>query len=168
MSLISIRDYVKNLLAGREQIYKIYQTLDKIHNNRLLLFCYQAKFNGLERKVYNNKQLTELERLADCTPFATLMMQARDNLTTDLYIMLLIKAKPEILKLYQARTKAQFIYSNTKLFCYLFKNPFGSLAGVTQPCLQFKNAQTFCNFYNCSIKCPFNALLVFNGLQINQ
>ncbi len=159
-----IRTYVQNLLAGRNQIYKIYETLDKIHANRLLKFCYNAKFNGLPFKVYNNKQLSELERLADCQTMASLVNQAFNNgLTTDLYITLLIKARPTILKLYQARTKALYMKSTIRNFCYMFINPFGTLAGVTSNCLCFNSANKFINFY-CAINGTFDPLLVFGGL----
>ena len=66
-----------------------------------------------------------------------------------------------------ARTRALYIRSQSKIFCYNFNNPLGSVAGVNRNRLTLKSASNFLDFFCRCERGVFDPLLVINGLLLN-
>ncbi len=166
--MTTIQDYVCNLIAGRDAVSNLYAAADKARDavNRGIRYCYKVNFRGIGNRMYQAKELFNLDTRAFCTSMATLLGEVEDGVPTlDQYILILLKGKEQVLGLYQQRYRALYIRSTRKIFCYQFINPFGQAAGVTRNTLKFNNSQTFLNFFcQCQLN-RFNTLLVLNGLQ---
>ncbi len=167
--MISIEDYVCNLIAGNTQITTLYFAVDRARDivnkdNRFQRFNKKISFTGIGTKVYSSVQLVELENLSYRTTLSCLISQINNKPTLDQYILLLLIGRNTIRGLYQACCRANVLRQEGKVFCYTFVNPFGSLSGVTRDRLSFKGWSTFLTFFCKCERTQFNPSLVFNGL----
>ena len=163
----TIQDYVCNLIAGRDPISNLYFAVDRARDsvNKGLRFCYKASFRGIGNKVYQAKELFNLDTRAFCTSMSILLNEVVDGQPTlDQYIMILLKGKNQILTLYQQRYRALFMRSTARIFHYKFVNPFGLAAGVMTNTLTFGNAQRFLNTFCLCQQRRFDPQLVLGGL----
>lgn len=165
----SITDYVCNLIAGRKAISDLYYAVDRSREQRSQgkTYCYKASFPGIGNKTYKGFQLVELDDRSLCCSLNSVLAQVDGVPTMDQYVLILLKARNEFRNLYQARTRALYIRSQSKIFCYNFNNPLGAAAGVNRNCLTFKNATNFLTFFCQCERTAFDPLLVINGLLLN-
>lgn len=167
--MISIEQYVCNLIAGSNKITDLYFSIDRARdivnkNNRFQRFDKKISFNGIGTKVYSSTQLVEFENLSYCLSYQSIIDQINNTPTLDQYIILLLKGRNEIRGLYQACCRAKFIREQAKVFCYTFSNPFSNFTSTSRNKLSFNGANDFLTFYcNCERK-QFNPKLVFNDL----
>ncbi len=166
--IISIEDYICNLIAGRDKISNLYFAVDKAREirNNVGRFCYKVNFRNIGNKIYKGFELVELDNKATCLPLSTILTN-RDNLSTlDVYILVLLRVKNEFLKLFQARYRAQFIREQAKIFCYTFNNPLASIVNVNGNRLTFKNSVKFLDFFCQCENNTFDPLTVFDVNQL--
>lgn len=166
--MLSIEEYVCNLIAGNNKISDLYFAVDRARDivnkdNRFQRFCKKISFPGIGTKVYTSSQLIYLDDLALCNSLNSILDEISGTPTIDQYILLLLKGKSTIRGLYQACCRANTLRDQAKSFCYTFNNPYPSdLTDVNRRCLAFKSANEFTRFFcNCEKK-RFNPELVFN------
>jgi hypothetical protein len=167
--MINIKDYVCNLIAGNYYISDLYFSVDRARDivnkdNNKAQFQHKITFQGIGSKVYKSSKLVELENLSFCLSYQIILSQINNIPTLDQYIILLLKGRNEIRKLYQACCKAKSLRQDAKIFCYTFINPFGSLADVNNNKLSFKNAYEFINYFCLYERKKFDPILIFNGI----
>jgi len=145
----TIEDYVCNLIAGRTPISNLYFAVDRARDQRSQgkQFCYKVVFSGYGNRMYKGYELVQLDDRAYRCSMDFLLSNFKSSPSLDNYVLLLLKAKNEILSLYQARYKALFMRSTSRIFCYVFTNPFGEAADVNTNKLTFKNASVFLDFF---------------------
>lgn len=165
-----ITEYVSNLIAGRKSITDLYYAVDRAREQRNngKGYSYKASFRGIGNKVYKSNELLQLENLAQCSSMSSLLAQISGVPTIDQYVLVLLKARNTLLNLYQTFYRALYIRSVGKIFVYTFVNPFGSAAGVNRSKLSFYNVYTFLALFDNCEKKPFDALLVLNGLLLQE
>ena len=156
-----IKDYVCNLISGRDPITNLYYAVDRarIQKSKCLQYCYKVSFKGIGSRMYKGYELVNIDdkALSNCA------ITVSNPITLDQYILLLLKARSTIQNLYQTRMNAFYIHSSTKIFCYTFINPFGQLANVNTDKITFKSSNEFLSFYNACYQCKtFNPSLVIN------
>lgn len=169
--MISIRQYVCNIIAGNSQISTLYYQVDRARDienkdNRLQRFTTKISFQGIGTNVYRSSQLVRLENISYVKSYNEITNEIEDGRPTlDQYIILLLKGRNAIRGLYQACCRANISREGAKVFCYTFNNPYGPiLTNVNRDCLQFKNSFDFIKFFCECEKRRFDPLLVFNGL----
>lgn len=168
--MISIEQYVCNIIAGSHQITDLYFAIDRARdivnkNNKFQRFNKKISFRGIGTNVYSSNQLVQFENLSYCTPYQSIINNIDDKPSLDQYIILLLKGRNTIRNLFQSCCKAKFMREQAKTFCYTFINPFGKkLTNVNKNKLQFNNAFNFITFYCQCERTVFNPILVFNGL----
>lgn len=164
-----ITEYVCNLIAGRKAISDLYYAVDRSREQRSQgkTYCYKAVFPGIGNKTYKGFQLVELDDRSMCSSLNSIVAQINGVPTMDQYVSILLKARNEFRNLYQSRTRALYIRSQSKIFCYNFNNPLGSVAGVNRNRLTLKSASNFLDFFCRCERGVFDPLLVINGLLLN-
>jgi len=173
--MVSIQQYVCNLIAGNTQISTLYFSVDRARDienkdNRFQMFSKRITFQGIGTKVYKSSELVRLENLSYCTSYQTLVNQIENGVPTlDQYIILLLKGRNTIRGLYQACCRANILRGEGKVFCYTFVNPFPkTLTKVNRNRLSYNSAFEFTKFFCQCERLRFDPLLVFNGLSCNQ
>ncbi len=164
MSIISIEDYVCNLIAGRDIISNLYFATDKAREirNRAGQFCYKVNIPGVGSNIYKGFELVVLDDKANCTPLPFLLADINGTPTLDQYILILLKARTSFLNLFQARYRAQFIREQAKLYCYTFNNVLGTVANVDKNSITFRNSVNFLDFFCRCENNIFDPSLVFS------
>ena len=162
-----IKEYVCNLIAGRNAITGLYYAVDKARDaiDKNLMYCYKVEFRGIGSYIYNRQELFDLDNKAFCTPMNVLIQNVHNGVPTlDQYILIILKARLELENLYQARYKAMTMHEMSKPFCYRFTNPFGLAAGVNMNFTWFNNAVDFLTFFCICEGNIFDPMLVLGGL----
>lgn len=172
--MITIEEYVCNLIAGNYHISTLYFAVDRARDienkdNRFQMFQKKISFQGIGTKVYKSSQLVNIENLSFCYSYQTLINLISQNEnnkpTLDQYIILLLKARNTIRGLYQACCRAKILRENAKVFCYTFVNPFpNSLVSLNRNRLSYKSAFNFISFFCQCERKQFNPQLVFPEL----
>jgi hypothetical protein len=162
----TIEDYVCNLIAGRNQISNLYYAVDRARyqRSRGANFCYKVNFNGIGNKVYKTHELVALDDKALSCSLSYIISKITNPPSLDDYVLLLLKGRLTIEKLYQTRYRALFMKSTTRKFCYTFVNPYGNLANVNKDRLDFNNSKPFINNFTECEKNLFNPKLVLSNL----
>ena len=161
----SISDYVCNLISGRTEITNLYYAVDRARTQRSnsLQYCYKVSFKGIGSKMYRGYQLVDLENRSFNCSMPTLLSDIVGVPTLDQFILVLLKARNDIMNLYQTRYYAMYIRSAAKIFCYTFVNPFGQYAGVSSNRLSFKVANKFLTFFDGCLCGTFDPTLILAG-----
>lgn len=150
----ALRNYVCNLIAGKGIIEKLYCAVFRaceIRGEKNGQYCFNIFLKGIGCKTYNGGQLVELYRLAQCTTVQQVANQVvGDRPTIDQAVLLLLIALIPIKRLYQAHTKAIYMRSSVRIFCFQFANPFYEVAGINQRCILFNARELIDLFCLCN------------------
>jgi len=122
----NILTYISNLYAGKVIINRIYNYVNDARYIMSIGGCkkYLINIPNIGKQYYTSSQLVRLDNKAFCSSLDELFSIDIDDITLDEYILILLKGKNEILKLYQAYYNAEDKETYGGLYCLTFTNPY--------------------------------------------
>lgn len=167
----ALLDYICNLIAGSCTINQLYNAVERAREVRGFSngqFCYRVFLPGIGCKTFKRGELLKLDDRALCTTIEQVAAEIEGCVpTVKQAVLLLLIARPSIKKFFEARFKACYLRSTVRKFCVTFYNPFFSISGVKQRCIQFKGPELGPLFCECS-KRNFDPLQLWAGLCSNK
>ena len=130
----NILTYISNLYAGKVIINRIYNYIDDSRYIMSIGGCKKYLINvpNIGKQYYTSSQLVKLDKIAFCTSLDELFAIDVNDITLDEYILLLLKGKNEIVKLYQAYYNAEDKETYGGLYCLTFTNPYMGYVGLNK------------------------------------
>lgn len=140
---ITIQNYMINLIAGRSIIGRLY---DNVTYARIICakggtFNFIFGLQGFGTKKYCSKQLINFDDEVLCSTVEQIFINIGEKPTLDQMIIILLKGKNEIRKLYGSFYRAEDARANAKILCYNFDNPYKGFVKLNKDKIRLNGKQ---------------------------
>lgn len=160
--LLRIKDYILNLIAGRQVISGLYNAI--VNARRICAqggkYNYTFILEGFGEKRYSSCKLIELDVLALCQSLYEIL---DDKKLTDIdkMVIVLLKGRTEICNLYNSYIRAENAVANSKILCYTFTNPYENFVILSKNRVRL-NEEQIMDLFNESKNVLFSPDLIIN------